>query len=128
MHTASHRFRLSLITAMVIALISPRVFAVEPKQIDESIRKGRDYLYSQYKDGSWEKVVAPDPAKDRTEPEGGQWGGTTALCVYALLSAGESHEEPRIKSAIDFLTQADMKGVYAVAMRTQVLAMIPKSE
>jgi hypothetical protein len=110
-------------------LIAPRIsLAAEPKQIDDAIRRGREYLYSMQKNGTWEKSPEPETGKARSDPNGDQWGGTTAICTYALLSAGESHEDPRLKPAIEFLLKADIKGVYAVAMRCQVLAMIPKSD
>ena len=57
--------------------------------------------------------------------QGDTYGGYTALGTYALLASGESPNDPRIKAAVEFLKQADIVGIYAVAMRCQVWLLIP---
>ena len=59
---------------------------------------------------------------------GGFLGGYTAVSTYALLAAGESPNDPRIKSAVTFLKHCDMVGVYAVAMRLQVWLLSPTTQ
>jgi len=59
---------------------------------------------------------------------GGQWGGLTALATYSLLASGESPQDPRIMKATDFLLHADIVGVYALGMRSQVWLNIPKND
>jgi len=42
------------------------------------------------------------------------------MATYALLDAGESWKEKRIRDALDWLNRAPMIGTYAVAFRAQV--------
>lgn len=102
---------------------------VDFKRIDASITQGVAWIYAkQNAQGNWEDAPAADPQARAGFTSGGQWGGSTALAVYALLSAGESPQDPRLKTAIDFLFDADIKGVYALAMRLQVCNKLPLSD
>ncbi|MDY6913074.1 MAG: DUF4159 domain-containing protein [Planctomycetota bacterium] len=50
-------------------------------------------------------------------------GGKTALCLYALLSAGaDQKSNPAADRALRWLMQAELDGTYAVAMRVCALA------
>ena len=69
---------------------------VDAGAVNAAIDKAKAYLYSkQSPDGTWELAPAPK-APDSEDSRGlaaqsesiGQWGGRTALCVYALASAG----------------------------------------
>ena len=95
--------------------------------MDESIRRGKEFIYSQQKDGTWEKAAARDPTTRPSDITGGQWGGMTALATYALLAGGESPEDPRIKQAVQFLLKADIVGTYALGLRANVWNLLPKS-
>jgi hypothetical protein len=55
---------------------------------------------------------------------GGQWGGRTALATLALVVAGESPTDPRIAEATKMLVPADLKGIYALGLRDQLLALL----
>src|SRR5205823_14417410 len=57
-----------------------------------------------------------------------QWGGLSALATYALLASGESDQEPRVKTAVDWLKKADINGTYGLAMRAQVWNSMPNSK
>src|SRR5262249_55091606 len=105
--------------------------AATPQQVEAAITKAKEYVYSQFKDNSWEQL----PARSNDEKLGGapfvtgiQWGGITALTTYAMLAAGESPQEPHIVKAVEFLRTADMVGTYAVALRSQVWLNIPKND
>lgn len=110
---------------------------VDPARVREAIRKGVAYIYSKQKpDGSWEEVpkrIVRDPSKadqkghENYSVTGGQWGGQTALATYALLAAGESPQDERIQKAINWLRQADIKGVYALGMRAQIWQYLPRT-
>ena len=67
-----------------------------------------EWLYDQQELGTWESVAAPDPKEKTWVLAGGQWGGRTALATYALLAAGESHQDPKLGKAIEFLRRADL--------------------
>ncbi len=54
-------------------------------------------------------------------PARNQPGGITVTVVYALLSGGETSENPKLAAAIDYLRSNDFTGVYTLGMRCQVL-------
>jgi hypothetical protein len=54
-----------------------------------------------------------------------QVGGYTALVVLALLYAGESYQDPRLRDAVAHLEPASLEGTYAVAVRAHVWAQLP---
>ena len=53
-----------------------------------------------------------------------RFGGKTALCVYALLSAGVDYRQPDVQRSINWLLNAKLEGTYAVALRACALAAI----
>src|SRR5262245_23990961 len=118
--------RTRLITCCVVVGIGLAICArgATPTQVEQSITKARSYLYSKQKNGNWEKSPARDPATKPWEADGAQWGWTTALATYALLSSGEAHTDPRIKQATDFLAKADLIGVYAFGARACVWSLL----
>ena len=60
-----------------------------------------DLLYkSRNKDGIW----------DNPEGRGHSHGGKTSIAVLALLSAGESYQNPKLVPAIKWLKKIDMTG------------------
>ncbi|MCZ6810819.1 MAG: DUF4159 domain-containing protein [Planctomycetota bacterium] len=64
----------------------------------------------------------------KTPPRGEsikQGGGYTALTVLALLYAGQSYQDSRLRDAVAYLEQLAMQGTYAVAVRANVWAMLP---
>ena len=68
----------------------------------------------------------PVPWNPDRDGQASQVGGYTPLVILALLHAGESYQEPRLRESIDRLEQAKMSGTYAVAMRTHVWALLPE--
>jgi hypothetical protein len=115
--------------ALIVVLAMLRtVRAAAPQQIDAAIESGVKWLYSQQNSrGHWEQGEGPDQKAKAWQPSGGQWGGTTALAVYALLASGESAQDPRLVRAIEFLSSAKITGVYALAMRAQVWQRLPRT-
>lgn len=101
--------------------------AVNNADIEAAIKRAKDYLYSKQKNGNWELAPAGLMANDNS-PAGGQWGGLTALCTYALLAAGENPQDPNIVAAVDFLKRANIRGVYALGLRMQVWLLLPSSK
>ncbi len=57
--------------------------------------------------------------------ESKQRGGYSALVVLALLSAGETFQDPRLRDAVSYLETVGMDGTYAVSIRANVWAMLP---
>lgn len=82
---------------------------LDPAQVRKAIRDGVQYLKSKQKaDGTWQKYYMP--------------GDKTALCTLALLNAGESPNDPKIKAAIEQLRNVPTSGTYFVSLRIMVLA------
>src|SRR3989440_12157209 len=105
--------------AFVIVLVACAfaASAATTKQVDDAIAKAKTWLYKQQlPDGTWEIPF---------EEHGDQKTGQTALVLYALLSAGESHQDPRLAKAIEYLKKTDTTGVYALGVRCQVWLMLP---
>jgi len=98
------------------AAAGPKSFHDRQQRIDAAIRKGADYLLSQItEDGT---VKGEYPANFRRPLRGGQ----TAIVAYALLSAGVSPQEPKLRSALNWLMEADLKATYTVSLRACALA------
>lgn len=100
-----------------------------PAEVEQSLAKAKAYVYSQYSaaTGNWEKSPKRDPTKNDQDTSGGQWGGLTALSVFALLASGENPQEPRLARAIEFLKKADITGTYVLGIRCQIWLQLPPS-
>jgi len=104
------------------------VQAATPEEVEQAIKRAKDFLYSKQTNGNWELVQTRDPAaNDGGNARGTQWGGLTAIATYAMLAAGEKPTEPRIVSAVEFLRKSEITGVYALGMRAQVWLFLPKT-
>ena len=93
-------------TALAVAQISA-------DQVRESIRRGVEYIKQEQdpRTGSW-----PD-AHD-------QPGGVTALCVLALLNAGEPADDPVVAAALSHLRRlGNPEKVYATSLQTMVFCL-----
>src|SRR5687767_208702 len=101
---------------LVVLFLSSWAKAADPRDIDAAINDAVKFLYSQQKDGTWEREF---------DKHGDQTTGQTALVVHALLTAGESHQDERIVKAIDYLRKTPTTGVYALGMRCQVWSQLP---
>src|SRR5687767_2488062 len=98
--------------------------AATPGEVEAALQKAKKFLYSQQKkEGHWEIGD-----KAAMHGSGRAWGGHTAIATYALLVAGESPQDPRIKKALDFLYREDIELVYALGLRGQVWSLLPKSK
>src|SRR5438477_4351144 len=88
------RFAACGLALLVVLCASAR--AATPDQVRKTIDKAKAWLYAQRTaDGTWEV--------DSSGTHGDQKTGPTALAVYALLSAGDSHQDARLIPAINFL-------------------------
>eukprot|EP00752_Nemacystus_decipiens_P015727 g14040.t1 len=91
-----------------------------PADIQAAIDKGVQWLYSVHNDQKhWDK----DTPKHRN------WGGYTAIVVYALLMADE---DPKLNGdlsrAVYFMMNADMTGTYARCFRIHAWEVMPRRE
>lgn len=123
------RLILSLMILMSVCVGNTLAQAPTPKEIEAGIEKGKAFLYSLQKpDGTWERVPAPTERPPNNDHDEGQWGGRTALAVYALLTCGEKATEPRLQKAIQFLHEQPIVGTYALAIKCQVWLNLPATD
>lgn len=109
--------------------------AVKSAQIEAAIKKAKEYLYSQQRNGHWDTPTRqPEPRPDamgRVNVEdiqnSNQWGGVTAIVVYSLMAAGENPQDKRLAEAIEWLKKADISGTYALGMRAQIWNLLPSN-
>ncbi len=103
--------------------------AATPEQITQMIDRATAAIYSTIgPDHNWELAPKRNPkAKAGEDETGGQWGGRTALMVYALIAAGEDVHSPKLAPAIEWLKHADLVGVYALGVRSQVWLLMPET-
>lgn len=103
--------------------------AATPEEVDNAIKKGQQFLYSQQKPtGGWETAAERKGKEhDWEHMQGDTFGGYTAVATYALIASGENPQEPKIAKAIDFLMKADVVGIYSLGLRAQVWLLIPST-
>ncbi len=112
-----------LIVVTLCVAASPRARsagAAEPldKRVEAAIGRAAACLWARHAEDHWdEKVLGAQPR---------EFGGRTALCVYALLTAGQSHQEPRVAKTLAWLRAAKCQSVYARSLRVLALAQLPR--
>lgn len=93
---------------------------IDPAKADRMIRQSISFLYQKMDDDHW-------PEQGGVGRGTGNFaGGMTALCTLALLSAGESPDDPRIASALRYLETTprdDHRTTYVVSLRVMVYAL-----
>src|SRR4051812_33228674 len=118
----SHRCTRFLFVAVVLLFsccLHYPARAATPQQVDEAIKKAKDYLRSkQTKEGHWEGV---------NEVRKDQFGGLTAIATYALLAGGDSPQDEHIKKAVRWLGNAKIEGIYALGLRAQVWTYLERT-
>lgn len=84
-----------------------------------AIRAIVDELYQRKHDERfWEPSSLPSGQSE-------QEGGYTALVVLALVRAGESYQDPRLRDAVSYLEDVSIDGIYALAVRMMLWASLP---
>src|SRR5687768_9923241 len=108
---------LAACAAAAVAAVTP-ARAATPAEVDRAVERGIEALYKAF-----------DANGNIGGKPGGhdQEGGLDAIAVYALLAARESHQDPRLKKAIENLASLEIKGTYALAMRAQIWQYLPKT-
>ena len=112
----------------LMGIRASQTLAASSAEVDKSLNKAKAFLYSRMKNANWETVQKRDPAGARWDTNAGQWGGPTAISVYALLAMGEDPQSQPLAGSIKWLKSADIIGVYALSMRCQVWLMLPRSD
>ncbi|QOV91900.1 DUF4159 domain-containing protein [Humisphaera borealis] len=100
--------------------------AATPEQVDAALRKSKEYMYSKMdKVKYWEEVPVMDEKAGSHSTSGRQWGGLTAISVYALLASGEKHLDPKLNPAVEWIKKQRIIGNYALGLRAQLWTFLP---
>lgn len=99
---------------------SSRLSAAEYGQIDRAVQSAVSLLQS--------RINTDGKSADEYPPANIRHGGKTASCVYAMLACGLDARDETVKRAIGWLSQAQLKGTYAVAMRALCMAELADKE
>ena len=121
------RGMLSLLIALGCLLACSSTHAQNSKLTDEDIKNSieaiKKFLYdAQADDGGWYGAYHNGPA----EPESKNNWGPTAMATLALIVAGESPQNPKIKKALEKLAEVEIIGTYALSMRAHVWSYLPQ--
>lgn len=104
----------------------PARVEVSDEQVDQAIKRAIDSLWSQWNERTcWDQAR---PGRPEDYEHGINYGGRTALCAYALLASGVSYQEPRMATTLDWLSRLRMEGTYALSLRANVWAMLPREK
>jgi len=104
--------------AVLAAVCAASARAATVEQVEKAIRAGVEHLYTVQSGDNWDNGWNQD---------NGNIGGRTALVTYALLAAGESPQNPKLKSAIDFLLKQKPPGIYTLGLRCNVWFLLPQT-
>ncbi len=93
--------------------------------VEKAIEAAKQHIWSRYlpERGRWQEPAAPADPKERSYR-----GGYTSLACYALLAAGESHQDPRMKRALKWLAGVKMNATYCLGLRAQVWTYLPRQK
>ncbi|MEZ6096461.1 MAG: prenyltransferase/squalene oxidase repeat-containing protein [Pirellulaceae bacterium] len=112
--------RLTLPLFILTPFITPVVLAQEqfatpdPEAVKTCIERAVDYLKNNQGESSWREYNNDPRFK----------GGTTALAVLALITAGEDPNTPEMRKALQFIERTpnmERRSVYGIALRILVL-------
>src|SRR5256885_4191449 len=111
-------FSVIILVAVFASLLVSTAHAATVEQVEKAIRAGVDHLYQVQSGDNWDNGWNQD---------NGNTGGRTALVTYALLAAGESPQNPKVKSAVDFLLKQKPPGIYTLGLRCNVWFLLPQT-
>ncbi|MCK4601478.1 MAG: hypothetical protein KAU28_03370, partial [Phycisphaerae bacterium] len=95
---------------------SPR--ARHQQRLDRAVAKAAEFLSAQLgEDGTCSSEYQPESGRHLH-------GGKTAMIAYALLTAGADPKDPPLAAALSYLEQAELTGIYAVALRANAFAAL----
>lgn len=115
------------LTLPLLLLSAGPVIGADSVAVSQALAKAKAYVYAQHKDGTWETSAKQD-SKSTDKLVGSQWGGQTALAVYALLASGDNpNAEPKLAQGIDFLKRAKLTGSYSLGLRCMVWLLLPQT-
>ncbi|MEM9419751.1 MAG: DUF4159 domain-containing protein [Planctomycetota bacterium] len=110
------------LTLMAVLLAEVPANAQADDEISEALTRMRAWLYELQDPvtGSFD-----DPRWSELKSQSYHATGETALITYALMLSGESHQDPRIAKAIEYLKANRTWSTYLAAMRAHIWALMP---
>lgn len=102
-----------------LALAQPADSNALAHRVDRALAAGKQYLLGQFD--------ANGQCREEFPASNPRFGGKTALCTYALLSAGVKPVDPVIRKSIRWLLDARIQGTYAITMRICAVAALNDS-
>ena len=118
---------IALIVSAVMTCFTPATSAqtqiTEENLRDVHVRAAIDAIVAELYDRK-DRNTFWEP-RSYSESGSSQKGGYTALIVLSLLYAGETYQDEGLADAITYLENTKMEGTYAVAVRTNVWALLP---
>lgn len=117
---------LLLLATLPLPAIAPGAMAIDPDSInDTQVQSARASIIEmiwqhQHPDRHWDPVTMP-----QGESTNQHLGGYTALVVLALVTAGESYQDHRLKQPLADLQKVELRGTYAVSTRATIWAALP---
>jgi len=115
-------FAVAAVVAFFAAISSSPAAAQTDAEVAAAIDRMRGWLYAQQDPatGSFD-----DPRWSELKNQPYHATGETALITYALLLAGDSHQDPRIAKAIDYLKANRTWSTYLASLRAHIWARLP---
>ena len=95
---------------------SPAGGATLETRAQEAVARGVKFLRG------W--IDADGRCKKEFPPAHRQYGGMTALCAYALASAGVEPTDGQLRKALAWLRKTELKSTYAVALRACAMSAL----
>ena len=139
------RIRMQLLWSAVVvaAVVFPSAALAQRKAkvefsdeaVAEAIKRGKAFLWSKYianpgrtpwPEGQTPFMVQQDGTR-RVTYDNRNYGGWSALAIYALLTAGEDYKDPRMKRALDWLGKFKTDATYSLAVRCQIWEKLPRN-
>ena len=103
--------------------------SISAEEVEAAIKLKVDYFYNTMNDqGHWEnwptREAAIQAAGDRASTADRDFGGRSALVVLALLYAGEDYKADKLRKALTFLAETELKGTYVSGIRASMWSKI----
>ncbi len=95
---------------------------VNERTVTRAIDKAVEYLYATAgQEGVWDELPPPKiTLSGQAEIVRSNWGGKTALTLYALAAAGQEGA-PRFRKALEWLMKQKLWGTYALGLRLSLI-------
>ncbi|MDB5296218.1 MAG: hypothetical protein JWO31_2201, partial [Phycisphaerales bacterium] len=112
--------------AVLAGAARPTAAAATPDQVEAALAKSRAFLYGKMQPNLyWEEADKADDKAGGASTKGKQWGGLSAMSVYALLASGERHLDPKLNPAVEWVKKQRIVGNYALGLRAQIWPFLP---